>query len=75
MASPFLTMGLSWFQASMRPRIAPSGEIRDAQDFREQFPDGRIGSDPSLASVEAGEQLYHAAVADVVEDYRGFVAD
>ncbi len=62
-------------QAAMRPRIAPSGEIRDARDFRAQFPDGRIGSDPSLASIEAGEQLYHAAVADVVEDYRAFLAD
>lgn len=59
--------------AEFEPRIAPSGRFRDAEDYRSRFPDGRIGSDPSGASVEAGERLFHAAVKDVCQDYRSFV--
>ena len=59
-------------QAPLSPKVAPVGAIRDAADYRRQFADGRIGSDPSLASVEHGERLYHAAVADVGEDLRRF---
>ena len=58
----------------MTPKVAPNGPIRDAADFRRRFPDGRMGSDPSLASVEAGEKLYRAAVEDVAEDLGKFVA-
>ncbi|MCP3689981.1 MAG: creatininase family protein, partial [Gammaproteobacteria bacterium] len=59
--------------AAMSPAIAPHGTIRDAQDYRAQFPDGRIGSNPALATVAAGEQLYNACVAEVAEDYLEFV--
>ncbi len=51
----------------MSPKIAPTGEFFDAEDFKEKFPDGRIGSDPSLATVAHGEQVYKAAVADTIE--------
>ena len=61
-------------QAPMSPRIAPRGPILDAADYRRRFPDGRIGSDPSLATPEAGEKLFHAAVEDAVEDYQHFLA-
>lgn len=60
-------------QAEMHPKIAPHGPIRDAADYRQRFPDGRIGSDPSLASVEAGKRLFEAAVGDVLEDCRRFI--
>jgi creatinine amidohydrolase len=60
--------------AAISPRIAPSGGFYHAQDFRQRFPDGRIGSDPSLATVEAGKRIYHAAVAEVLGDYREFLA-
>ncbi len=59
--------------AEMSPKIAPKGEIFDAADYRRRFPDGRIGSDPSLASIEAGEKLYKAAVSDTLESYRSFL--
>jgi len=58
----------------MAPRIAPTGPILDAADYRRRFPDGRIGSDPSLATPEAGEKLFHAAVEDAIEDYQRFLA-
>lgn len=61
--------------AQMSPKIAPLGAFSDAADYRRRFPDGRIGSDPSLASVEAGERLFRASVADVVEDYQTFLRE
>jgi len=51
----------------LTPRRAPFGAIRDAADYRSTFPDGRIGSDPSLASVEHGKRLFEAAVEDALE--------
>ena len=60
-------------QAQMSPKVAPKGRFTDAADYRRRFPDGRIGSDPSLATVDAGERLFRAAVADVVEDYGNFL--
>lgn len=59
--------------APMEPGTAAKGPIYDADDYRRRFPDGRIGSDPSLASIEHGEQLFEAAVADVIEDYQQFL--
>jgi len=59
--------------AAQNPTIAPSGPILDADDYRRRFPDGRIGADSSLASVEAGEKLYQAAVEDIARDYQDFV--
>jgi len=58
----------------MAPKIAPLGPIRDAQDYRRRFPDGRIGSDPSLASVEAGEKIVAAAVKGVITEFATFAA-
>lgn len=62
-------------QVEMSPKVAPKGVIRDAEDYRRQFPDGRIGSDPSLSSVEHGQRLYAAAVEDVRESYAEFLRE
>jgi len=59
---------------TMTPKIAPHGPIRDAEDYRRRFPDGRIGSDPSQANVEAGEKIVAAAVAALVSEFRSFSA-
>ncbi|GGX89361.1 amidase [Litchfieldella qijiaojingensis] len=75
-------VSLSWFarpeavkQVEMSPRIAPSGSAMcDAVTFRQRFPDGRMGSDPSLASVEHGERILEAGVEDAWEVYQAFIA-
>ena len=61
-------------RAPMSPEIAPKGSFSDAADYRRRFPDGRIGSNPGLASPEAGKRLFEAAVAEVAEDFRAFLA-
>lgn len=61
--------------AEMSPRVAPVGDFTDAADYRRNFPDGRIGSNPALATPEAGKRLFDAAVSDIAEEYRAFVAN
>ena len=58
--------------ATMDPPIAPTGPIYDAADYRARFPDGRIGSNPSLANPEAGEKLFVQALAGLEKDFRRF---
>ena len=61
--------------AQMTPHVAPSApQFFEAADYRARFPDGRIGSAPSLSSPEHGRQLYDAAVADMIEAYNAFLA-
>jgi len=58
----------------MKPEVAPTGEFFDAADFRRKFPDGRIGSSPQLATVEAGERFCHLAAEALLADYRDFLS-
>lgn len=59
-------------RVEMTPKIAPHGMFRDAADYRAKFPDGRIGSDPSQASPEAGATIVAAARAALVTDAMQF---
>ena len=59
--------------ATLDPTVAPRGDFADAADYRRKFPDGRIGSNPSLATPEAGQRLYEAAVAAIVKDYQSWL--
>jgi creatinine amidohydrolase len=59
---------------TLDPPVAPTGSFADADDYRRNFPDGRIGSNPGLASVEAGKRLYDAAVKELASDYKGWLA-
>jgi creatinine amidohydrolase len=61
--------------ANYAPRIAPTGPIREAADFRARFADGRMGSDPGQASPEKGREIVEAAVRALVEDVRAFEAE
>lgn len=60
-------------RAELFPKVAPTGPIRDAQDYRARFPDGRIGSDPSLATPEAGGRIA-ALAAEALRDELGAFA-
>ena len=61
-------------RADLSPRLAPGGPVYDADDFKRRFPDGRIGSDPSLANPEAGEKLVNAAASALVTEFKTFAA-
>jgi creatinine amidohydrolase len=74
-------VALTWYKypetmnrSELTPRIAPTGGFADAEDYRRNFPDGRIGSDPSQATPEAGRRFYEQAVEDVARDYERWVA-
>jgi creatinine amidohydrolase len=60
--------------AALDPPVAPRGDFADAADYRRKFPDGRIGSNPALATPEAGRQLYEAAVTAIAKDYQSWIA-
>ncbi|MEQ9519254.1 MAG: creatininase family protein [Parvibaculum sp.] len=59
---------------AMSPAIAPSGRFTDAADYRAKFPDGRIGSDPSLANVQDGQKLVELSSAELIGDFNSFLA-
>ncbi|MEM9767655.1 MAG: creatininase family protein [Cyanobacteria bacterium P01_D01_bin.71] len=62
-------------EADLDPALAPAGhQIYSAADFREHYPDGRMGSNPALATPEHGQRLYQAAVKDLSSDYLAFLA-
>ena len=54
------------------PRIAPSGPIREAGDFRARHPDGRMGSDPALATPQKGEEIVLLAAKGLWEEVYAF---
>jgi creatinine amidohydrolase/Fe(II)-dependent formamide hydrolase-like protein len=62
-------------RVEMSPKIAPVGPIRDAADYRRRFPDGRIGSDPSQASVEAGAEIVAVAKAALIAETARFFGE
>ncbi|APX92003.1 amidase [Halomonas sp. 1513] len=75
-------VALSWYAAgveksvAMSPRLAPKGSADcDADTFRRRFPDGRMGSDPSLARVEHGKDFLDTGVEDAWDAYRAFLAE
>ncbi|MEM8611683.1 MAG: creatininase family protein, partial [Cyanobacteria bacterium P01_H01_bin.105] len=60
--------------AKLEPQVAPSGHrIYGAADFRQFYTDGRMGSNPDLATPEHGQQFYEAAVKEMSNDYLKFL--
>ena len=52
----------------MSPKIAPNGTIGDAVQYRRDFPDGRIGSDPAQSNAEDGHKLIAASAKALLAD-------
>lgn len=59
--------------ADLVPKIAPDDTFRDCFDYKNKFPDGRIASDSSLATVEIGKEILEGAVQDVLKIYSEFI--
>lgn len=62
-------------QAAMSPVMPTRRRFTDALDLRALHPDGRIGSEPSLATPEHGRVLYEAAVRECAAVWRSFAAE
>ncbi|MEB3295860.1 MAG: creatininase family protein [Synechococcales bacterium] len=58
----------------LTPEVAKGHAIYSAADFRQRYPDGRMGSNPSLATPEHGKQLYELAVKELSHNYLEFLA-
>jgi len=61
--------------ANYAPQIAPSGPIRESSDFRKRHPDGRMGSDPGLATPEKGGELVKLAASGLIQEVAAFGAE
>jgi creatinine amidohydrolase len=55
--------------------LSSERKILGAADFRRRYPDGRMGSDPSLATPEHGKQFFDLSVKDLTASYLEFLAD
>jgi creatinine amidohydrolase len=62
-------------QAELVPLTGAGHRIYGAADFRRSYPDGRMGSNPSLATPEHGRQFYDVAVTELTASYLQFLAE
>ncbi len=64
-------------QAKQRPlpEPAPAGPIHGPDDFRRRHPDGRMGSDPFLASSAHGERFLDVAASSLTRDLETFLQE
>ncbi|ABG52069.1 Creatininase [Trichodesmium erythraeum IMS101] len=62
-------------QATLSENVASGYSIYSATDFRRRYPDGRMGSNPALATPEHGKQFYSLAVKELSNSYLEFIHD
>ncbi len=58
--------------APLSETVASGYPIYGAIDFRRRYPDGRMGSNPALATPEHGKQFYELAVKEISQTYLEF---
>lgn len=51
----------------------PTSHVFGPEDFRRRYPDGRMSSDPTLASAEKGAEIHRAVVAELARKYQDFL--
>jgi len=61
--------------AAMAEVPPPSTHVFGPADFRRRYPEGRMGSYPALASVEAGRRITEDVAVDLAAQYREFMAE
>lgn len=59
-------------KAFLSVEVAKGHSIYGAANFRASYPDGRMGSNPDLATPEHGKQLYEVAVKELTQSYLEF---
>ncbi|MGI0492685.1 creatininase family protein [Alkalinema pantanalense CENA528] len=59
--------------APLSESVAKGHKIYGAIDFRRRYPDGRMGSNPALATPEHGQRFYELAVKEITQDYLAFL--
>lgn len=59
--------------APLSPSVASGYKIYSATNFRERYPDGRMGSNPALATPDHGKQFYELAVKELSNGYLEFL--
>jgi creatinine amidohydrolase len=57
------------------PEPAPAGPIHGPEDFRRRHPDGRMGSDPYLASAADGSRFLELAAEALSLDLEAFLSE
>jgi creatinine amidohydrolase len=57
------------------PEAAPPGPIHSPEDFRRRHPDGRMGSDPFLATAADGATFLNLAAEALADDLTRFLAE
>jgi creatinine amidohydrolase len=57
------------------PEPAPAGPIHGPDDFRRRHPDGRMGSDPSLATADHGHRFLDVAATALTADLQRFLEE
>lgn len=60
--------------APLSPEVSHDHRIYGAADFRRRYPDGRMGSNPALATPDHGKQFYELAVKELSNSYLEFLA-
>lgn len=60
-------------QAPLAAEVASGQPIYGAIDFRRRYADGRMGSNPALATPEHGKQFYELAVKELSHSYLEFL--
>jgi creatinine amidohydrolase len=73
-------VALTWYVYPESVKTGPLSEtvgkghpIYSAADFRQHYPDGRMGSNPALATIDHGKQFYELAVKEITSDYLAFI--
>lgn len=60
--------------APLSAEVGQGHAIYGAADFRRRYPDGRMGSNPDLATPEHGQQFYELAVKELTNNYLEFLS-
>ena len=56
----------------MEPAPRQKPQIGSAEEYRSRYPDGRMSSNPALATPEQGKEIFEATVAHWAKDFESF---